>query len=94
MTTPNLLSETLATVHSAAADRADRAITEAASGLLIDPAIKPGASVAIIEDTVYGQSGLRGVVKSGKSASGAGFTDVELPSGVIIPVQTTLLAVV
>jgi len=52
--------------------------------------ISAGATVAVIDDPIYGMSGAKGRVR-GESAKGSGFVDVELENGTKMPMQVSLL---
>jgi hypothetical protein len=52
--------------------------------------ISAGATVAVIDDPIYGMSGAKGKVK-GDSDKGGGFADVELENGTTMPMQKSLL---
>lgn len=64
-------------------------VTEAVN-MLLGGDISSGATVAVIDDPIYGMAGAKGRAK-GESAKGSGFTDVELENGTTMPMQTSLL---
>ena len=68
-------------------------IEEAVSEILADAGIKPGATVAILHDPIYGMEGVRGKIK-GPSNKGLGYVDVELENGTMMPMMANLLAVI
>lgn len=68
-------------------------IEEAVSEILADAGIKPGASVAILHDPIYGMEGIKGKVR-GPSNKGLGYVDIELENGTTMPMMANLLAVV
>lgn len=66
-------------------------IQEAANLILSGPTgFKAGSTVAVGEDATYPYSGQKGTSR-GPSKKGAGYTDVEFPNGVVLPLQTSLL---
>lgn len=65
------------------------AIQEAVNQLLGED-ISSGDTVAIIDDPTYPYQGVEGKCK-GPSAKGSGFVDVEMPDGVTVPMQSSLL---
>jgi hypothetical protein len=67
-------------------------IEEAVSEILGDPGIAPGVEVAILSDPVWGMEGIKGRVKGPSGTKGSGFVDVELANGVIMPMESNLLA--
>ena len=67
-------------------------IEEAVSEILGDPGIRAGAQVAILSDPIYGMEGIQGKVK-GPSDKVSGCVDVELESGVVLPMMSNLLVV-
>lgn len=79
-----IISETL---NSPA--RGDEAIRGAVNQLLGED-ISSGDTVAIIDDPTYPYQGVEGKCK-GPSAKGSGFVDVEMPDGVTVPMQSSLL---
>lgn len=71
--------------------RKPSSVTEAANRILSeDMDVSQGETVAIIDDPTYAQPGIKAKV-IGPSAKGSGFVDVELPNGVKLPVQSSLL---
>ena len=64
-------------------------IREAANTILSED-VNAGDNVAIIDDPTYAQPGVKARV-IGPSAKGSGFVDVELPNGMKLPVQSSLL---
>jgi hypothetical protein len=65
----------------------------AANSLLEDEGVTTiGARVSLIDDQGTYPAGTSGVVK-GVSAKGAGYVDVELENGSVIPVMSSLLLV-
>ena len=67
----------------------DAAIQGAVNQLLGED-ISSGDTVAIIDDPTYPYQGVEGKCK-GPSQKGSGFVDVEMPDGVILPMQSSLL---
>jgi hypothetical protein len=66
-------------------------IKAAANAILTeDLYVNAGETVGIIDDPTYAQPGLKARV-IGQSNKGSGWVDVELPNGVKIPVQSSLL---
>ena len=55
--------------------------------------VKPGATVAVVDDPIYGYSGAKGKVKSTSEAN-SGFVDVELENGTTVKMQSSLLVTV
>jgi len=64
-------------------------ITEAVNRILGED-INSGDTVAVVEDPITGHHGVKGRVR-GVSCKGSGFMDVELESGVTLPMQSSLL---
>jgi hypothetical protein len=83
-TIENIITETL---NSPA--KGDEAIQSAVNQLLGED-INSGDTVAIIDDPTYPYQGVEGKAK-GPSAKGSGFIDVEMPDGVVVPMQASLL---
>jgi len=52
--------------------------------------VKPGQTVAVIDDVITGMTGAKGKVKSTNEAN-PGFVDVELENGTTMPMQASLL---
>jgi len=63
----------------------------AANALLSEAVLKAGTRVAILSDDIYATEGLIGTVK-GAAIQGGQFVDVELASGMTVPIISTLLA--
>lgn len=82
------------TIESAVAKvdlRKPETIKEAANAILTeDLYVNAGETVGIIDDPTYAQPGIKARV-IGPSHKGSGFVDVELPNGVKMPVQSSLL---
>ena len=68
-------------------------VEEAVSEILADAGIKPGVTVAVLHDPIYGMEGIKGKIK-GPSDKGSGFVDVELENGTTVPMMANLLAVI
>jgi len=83
----NAVNEAIAKVDL----RSETSIQEAASMLLGGNNIKPGDKVVQINDNdSFPYQGIKGTAK-GASSKGSGWTDVEYPDGVVVPVMTNLL---
>jgi hypothetical protein len=66
-------------------------IKEAANTILTEEMyVNAGETVGIIDDPTYAQPGLKARV-IGPSHKGSGWVDVELPNGVKMPMQSSLL---
>jgi hypothetical protein len=76
-------------VNEAVESRSRNYVQEAVDQLLGED-IKSGATVAVVDDPIYGYSGAKGKAK-GESAKGSGFVDVELENGTTMPMQSSLL---
>lgn len=80
------IEEALKTVNL----RNPRTIKEAARRIIESPVeLSAGCSVAVIDDPTYPAAGQTGKVR-GPSAK-EGFVDVELPNGIVMPLQSDLL---
>jgi hypothetical protein len=80
----NIIQEAL-TSPAREADAVQGAVNQ-----LLGEDIGSGDTVAIIDDPTYPYQGVEGKCK-GPSAKGSGFVDVEMPDGVTVPMQSSLL---
>jgi hypothetical protein len=67
--------------------KSKKSISEAANAILEDSNIKPGATVAVIDDPTYSRAGVKGKVKSVEG----GYATLELANGESEPYQVSLL---
>ena len=58
--------------------------------LIAEGTLKKGSQVAVLDDPYYGMNGLIGTVE-GAADKGDGFVNVRFESGVVLPLQSTLL---
>jgi preprotein translocase subunit YajC len=67
-----------------------RTAVQEAVGQILGEDIKPGQTVAVVDDPIMGYSGAKGKVKK-ISDSNPGFVDVELENGTTMKMQSSLL---
>lgn len=68
-----------------------KSVTEAVNRLLGEEIeFSSGSKAAVIDDPTYSLAGQKVTVK-GPSAKGSGFVDVTTESGMVVPVQSSLL---
>ena len=68
----------------------DDASIQAATSRIMEGDVKPGSTVAIIDDPTYSAAGVKGKVKTAINLK-TGTVDVELPGGSVVPMQASLL---
>jgi hypothetical protein len=84
------MSKTVDTIIQEALTSPARDAVQGAVNQLLGEDISSGDTVAIIDDPTYPYQGVEGKCK-GPSAKGSGFVDVEMPDGVTVPMQSSLL---
>jgi len=70
--------------------RNEKAFIAEAVNRILGEDINSGDTVAVVEDPITGHHGVKGIAR-GVSSKGSGFMDVELESGVTLPMQSSLL---
>jgi hypothetical protein len=84
------MSKTVETIIQEALTSPARDAVQGAVNQLLGEDISSGDTVAIIDDPTYPYQGVEGKCK-GPSCKGSGFVDVEMPDGVVVPMQSSLL---
>lgn len=79
---PKIVNEAIAT--------GGKHFVRTATNRLLGEDITSGTKVAVIDDTITGMSGAKGIVRKISDAN-PGFADVELENGTTMPMQTSLL---
>ena len=82
--------KTVETIISEALSSPAKDAVQGAVNQLLGEDISSGDTVAIIDDPTYPYQGVEGKCK-GPSQKGSGFVDVEMPDGVVVPMQSSLL---
>jgi len=68
----------------------DKGFVTTAVNQILGEDIKPGQTVAVVDDPISGFTGAKGKVKA-ESEANPGFVDVELENGTTVKMQSSLL---